>query len=503
MNIAEKYSAYVAQMQKIQDLNSSIALLHWDHEVNAPAKGAARRAGQIATLVSTVHEWTTADELTALVTDLYEHRAELASDEASNICLSWEQIQRAQKLSTAFVTQFSKVKSAASNAWVAARKANDFEVFKPALKELVTMLRQKAALIGYEGHPYDALLEEYERGMTVDKLDMLFKDIRQELVAFAQELKEKGIPTSTDFLTQKYNEDKQWDFGLYLLEQMGYDFEAGRQDRSIHPFTTSFSVTDVRVTTRIIEDKPIEMITSCIHEGGHGLYEQGLQDSYYGLPMGSATSLGIHESQSRIWENNVGLSKSYWTVNYPHLKQLFTEQLDAIDLEHFYKAINQVSPNLIRIQADEIHYHLHVLIRYQIEKGLLDGTIEVDELEAVWNNLYEEYMGVVVPDAINGILQDVHWSEALVGYFPTYSLGSLYAAQFYEQAKRDIPDLEKQISKGDLLPLKKWLNEVIHQYGQKYTSEELCQRITGEGLNFKYFMQSIRDKYVSIYNLPT
>lgn len=499
MNIYEKYSAYVVQMQRIQDLNSSIALLHWDQEVNAPPKGTARRAGQIATLVSTAHSWTTDNTLQDIVKSLYEHRAELTEEEAANVTLSWEAIQKAQKLPNSFVTAYSKVKSAASNAWVAARKANDFQVFVPSLKELVALLREKANLIGYEGHPYNALLDEYERGMTVAKLDVLFGNIRQELVAFAKELKSKNKSTNTDFLNQNYDKDQQWEYGLHLLRQMGYDFEAGRQDRSIHPFTTNFSATDVRVTTRIIENKPLEMISSCIHEGGHGLYEQGLKDKYYGLPMGMATSLGIHESQSRIWENNVGLSKPYWRANYLKLQKLFPEQLMDVNLDTFYKAINQVAPNLIRIQADEIHYHLHILIRYEIEKGLLGGTIEVEHLEKVWNELYQAYMGVEVETPNQGVLQDIHWSEGLIGYFPTYSLGSLYAAQFYQQAKEELPTLEKDIAAGDLLGLKHWLNEKIHQHGQKYTSEELCEQITGEGLNFKYFMEYIRAKYEEIY----
>lgn len=499
MNIYEQYSVYVAEMQRIQDLNSAIALLHWDQEVNAPPKGASRRAGQIATLVSTAHSWTTNETLQDTVKNLYDHREQLTEDEAANVTLSWKAIQKAQKLSNTFVTQFSKAKSAASNAWVAARKANDFQVFVPALKKLVALLKEKANLIGYEGHPYNALLDEYERGMTVDKLDVLFGNIRKELVAFAKELKSKGKSTDTDFLHQNYDKEKQWKYGLHLLRQMGYDFEAGRQDRSIHPFTINFSATDVRVTTRIIENKPLEMISSCIHEGGHGLYEQGLLDKHYGLPMGMATSLGIHESQSRIWENNVGLSKSYWRANYLKLQELFPEHLASVNLDTFYRAINQVAPNLIRIQADEIHYHLHILIRYEIEKGLLDGSIAVEHLEKVWNQLYQEYMGVEVKDANQGVLQDIHWSEALIGYFPTYSLGSLYAAQFYQQAQKELPTLDNDIAAGNLLGLKSWLNEKIHQYGQKYTSEELCEQITGEGLNFKYFMDTLRGKYENIY----
>lgn len=500
-NSQENYQKYVLAMQKIQDLNSATALLHWDAEVNAPTKGAARRASQIATLTATAHEWTTAAELEELINTLYETKNGLSENEAANITLSWEHLQKAKKLSTAFVAQFSTIKSAASNAWVKARKAKDFSLFVNELEALIDQLKQKAALIGYEEHPYDALLDEYEKGMTVAKLDVLFEDVQQQLVAFAKQLRTKGEATENTFLDKDYDEDEQWKLGLFLLEQMGYDFEAGRQDKSVHPFTMSLSATDVRVTTRILRDKPLEMISSCIHEGGHGLYEQGLKDEYYGLPMGMATSLGIHESQSRIWENNVGLSHEYWQANFLRLQQQFPAQLQDITLERFYKAINQVKPNLIRIQADEIHYHLHILIRYQLEKGLIEGSIAVKDLDTVWNKLYQDYMGVAVPDSAQGVLQDIHWSEALFGYFPTYSLGSLYAAQFFAQAEKDLPNLKQEIAQGNLTTLRTWLNENIHQYGQKYTSEELCKRITGEGLNFEYFMKYVNEKYSTIYGL--
>ena len=366
---------------------------------------------------------------------------------------------------------------------------------------MIHLLQEKAELLGYQAHPYDALINEYEKGATVAQLDGLFGDVRKQLVALAKEIREKGRSSDKGFLNRHYDKKKQWDFGIELLAQMGYDFEAGRQDISEHPFTTTFSSGDVRVTTRIEADNPLEMIGSCVHEGGHALYELGLNPDYYGLPLGMATSLGIHESQSRLWENQVGLSFSYWKANFSRLQALFPAALGDVTLMQFYKAINQLVPNYLRTTADEIHYHLHILIRYEIEKGLLDGTYEVESLEQVWNQKYQDFLGVEVPHATCGILQDVHWAEGLFGYFPTYSLGSFYAAQFFAKAGQDIPDLEAQIARGELKNLLKWLRYHIHQHGQKYTSEELCMRITGEGLNLNYFMDYARKKYAAIYSL--
>jgi carboxypeptidase Taq len=302
-------------------------------------------------------------------------------------------------------------------------------------------------------------------------------------------------------LFKTYPKDQQWQYGLDLLKQMGYDFGAGRQDISEHPFTTNFSPLDVRVTTRINEQELMSMIGTCLHEGGHGLYEQGLPSEQYGLPLGYAASLGIHESQSRLWENNVGLSKAYWVANFPALKALYPSQLEGVDVELFYAAINQIQPNFVRVEADELHYHLHVLIRYEIEKGLMEGSMQVENLDKIWNEKYKAFLGLDVPDDKLGILQDVHWSEGLLGYFPTYSLGSFYAAQFFHQASKEIPTLSEQLEAGDSSALLAWLREKIHQYGRQYTSEELCQRITGEGLNLKYFMDYAREKYSKIYQL--
>ena len=282
---------------------------------------------------------------------------------------------------------------------------------------------------------------------------------------------------------------------------MGYDMDAGRQDYAEHPFTTSFSPTDVRITTRVDESNYASMLWSSIHEGGHALYEQGLPEDQYGLPLGAAASLGIHESQSRLWENCVGRSLDFWKFFYPELQKYFPRQLEKVSLDTFYKAMNRVTPSLIRTEADEITYHFHVMIRYEIEKGLMDGSLNPKDLPATWSSLYEKYLGVTPKNDKTGVLQDVHWSHGSFGYFPTYTLGSFYAAQFYMQAKKEIEGLQAQVIKGDFKALLKWLREHVHQYGRRYTSEQLCQKITGKPLDPAYFMSYITEKCAGIYGI--
>jgi carboxypeptidase Taq len=303
------------------------------------------------------------------------------------------------------------------------------------------------------------------------------------------------------FLFQHFPEKEQWAWGMHLIKSLQFDFEKGRQDKSEHPFSTSFSPHDVRITTRIDENDFGNMTWSCIHETGHALYEQGLPAEYYGLPLGEACSYSIHESQSRLWENNVGRSKLFWQHYYPQLQQHFSSQFSNVSLDQFYKGINKVQPSLVRTEADEISYHFHVAIRYELEKRLIEGSLATADIPGFWNEHYKNYLGVDVPDDKRGCLQDVHWSHGSFGYFPTYSLGSFYAAQFYAKAKEEISGLEQQISAGDTGPLLAWLRAKIHKHGRYFTSEELCKEVTGEGLNPVHFMNHAEQKYGAIYLL--
>ena len=494
----QAYDQYVATMRKRADVEYAIGVLSWDKEVNLPDKGATFRSQQVATLSGIAHEIFTAPTFGNLLNNLKEQNGQLDAQQQKNVLLTHKEYQRATKLSKEFVIRKSQAISKAYHAWLKAREANDFKVYQKELTDIVAICREEAELIGYKDHPYDALLDVYEPDARTSDLVVLFKDVRAQLVDFVKELKQQP-QIENGFLFKKYGKKKQWAYGLKALENMGYDFKAGRQDISAHPFTINFSPEDVRVTTRIDEKDFTNMLWSCIHEGGHALYEQGLPTTQYGLPLGSAISLGIHESQSRLWENNVGRSLEYWQAHYGDLQKIFVRNLSKVPLQNFYKGINKIAPNLIRTEADELHYHFHVLIRFEIEKALMEGALEVAELNEVWNAKYKEYMDIEVPDDKRGVLQDIHWSHGSIGYFPTYSLGSFYAAQFFQQAVKDIPNLLADIATGNTQPLFDWLRTNVHQHGQFYNAKELCTKITGEPLNFKYFMEYAKSKFGTIY----
>lgn len=494
------YEKYRKLMRKIADVNYSMAVLGWDQETYMPPKGAAFRGEQLATLAGIAHELSTSEELCYLL-EVLTHDNTLAEKERRNIKHSLKDYKDRKKYTTDFVQTMSRTVSECFNAWQKAKQMNDFRLYAPSLEKLVQLKREECKILGYKDHPYDAMLDQYEPGTKTSDLDVLFKEVRVKLVDFVKYITQQH-QNEESFMFKYYNKDKQWNYGIELLKQMGYDFEAGRQDLSTHPFTTNFNAMDVRVTTRISEQDINEMIWSCVHEGGHALYEQGLNPDDYGLPSGETISLGIHESQSRLWENNVGRSLAYWKANYPNLQKLFPENLKDVNVEDFYKAMNIVKPSLIRTGADELTYHFHVLIRFEIEKALIEGSIEVADLPAYWNKKYKEYLNIDVPSNTEGVLQDVHWSHGSFGYFPTYSLGSFYAAQFYAKANAEIINLEQEIESGNMMPLLRWLRENIHKYGKYYSAKELCVKITGEKLNFDYFMSYVKKKYAFIYSLP-
>lgn len=492
------YEKYRLLLRKIADIQFASGLLNWDQETYMPEKGADTRAQQLSTLSGIAHELSTSNELGELLESLSTDTS-LDAKQQSNIRHSLKSFRDQKKYTTAFVEEMSRTISETFQSWQKAKENNNFQLYAPQLKKLVELKRKEAQLLGFKEHPYDALLDQYEPGATTKELEVLFRDVRDQLVDFVKELASRG-QVQDGFMYQHFDKDLQWKFGLEILQKMGYDFSSGRQDISTHPFTINFGAQDVRVTTRINENDLNEMIWSCIHEGGHALYEQGIPASEYGLPSGEYLSLGIHESQSRLWENNVGRGLPFWKANYPALQTLFPEQLGKVDLNDFYKAMNIVKPSLIRTSADELTYHFHILIRFEIEKALIEGSVQVDELPAIWNSKYKEYLGIDVPNDASGVLQDIHWSHGSFGYFPTYSLGSFYAAQFYHQAEKEIPFLENELAQGNNLVLLHWLREKIHQYGKIYSASEICERITGEKLNFQYFMDYARKKYLEIYS---
>ncbi|MDX2045393.1 MAG: carboxypeptidase M32 [Chitinophagaceae bacterium] len=500
INIAstnDLYSSYREKMQEIADVKFSSAVLQWDQETYLPEKGAATRGRQIATLSEIAHRLFTDKGLGDLLNELVQ-RNDIDDRGKRNVVLTLEDYNKNKKYSPSFVREMSEQVNKTFYVWLEARKNNSFAVMQKELSRLVELKREETHILGYQHHPYDALLNEFEKGCTVVLVDKLFDDLKAPLKNLLDKIISK--PQVDDaFLHQHFDKNAQWKLGLEVLELMGYDFKAGRQDISEHPFTINFNSKDVRVTTRIDEMDFTSMLWSCIHEGGHALYEQGLPEEEYGLPLGEACSFSIHESQSRLWENCIGRSHEFCGALLPRLKNHFPEQLNRVTDKEFYKAINKVQPSLIRTEADELTYHFHIMIRYELEKGLLDGSLETHDIPAYWNEKYSENLDVTVPDDKQGCLQDIHWSHGSFGYFPTYSLGSFYAVQLFESARTAIQGLADDVSTLSFNRLLIWLQQCVYQHGRYYTSEELCNKYTGRPLDSSYFVEYLSRKYAAIY----
>lgn len=492
---------------EIKKINSIAALVQWDQETYMPEGAGAVRAEHLAYLSALSHQKHTSAEFAS---ELARH-VDMKTGEALNqdadrdttrlLYLIWKNYRDASVLPKAFVEELSRHESKSLQVWAKSRQDNDFKAFAPYLKKMVELKRREAGYYGYQTTPLDALLDKFEPQMTAARLDALFGPVRERLVALVKGIRNSGTQIDEEPLSRSFDVDKQWQFGMKVVEAMGFDLNRGRQDRSAHPFTTSFHPSDVRITTRLNEHFFKSALFGTIHETGHGLYEQGLPVDDYGLPFGEPVSFGIHESQSRLWENLVGRSRAFWEHFYPLLTTFFPESLKAIDLDEFYRMINTVTPSLIRVEADEVTYSLHIMLRFEVEKQLIDRNLDVYELPELWNSKMEEYLGVRPPDDKDGVLQDIHWSMGAFGYFPTYALGNLYAAPIMNRIQMDIPDLNEQIKKGKLLPLRDWLLKHIHQKGFRYYAEELIEDLTGQPLSAEPFLNYLESKYSDIYNL--
>ena len=495
-----KYEAFKLHLQKVADITFSGAVLGWDQQVYMPKNGAAFRGQQMATLQALAHEIFVDSKFGDLLQELSTDDT-LGESEQLNVKLVTKDYLRKKKYPNSFVQEHARVCADAFSGWQEARAKNDFSLFEPTLKKIVELKRVEAKFLGYTEHPYEALLEDYEPGLTVKKIDEVFDEVKAELFPFIKQLTGKVRPAS-EFLHKHYAKDKQWNFSEKMVKQMGYDFDSGRADYAPHPFCTTFAPGDVRITIRVDENHFNQMFFAAVHEAGHGLYELGLnQATQYGLPLGQALSLAFHESQSRLWENNIARSQSYWKANFKTLQVAFPENLGTVKMEDFYKAVNRVEPSFIRVEADELTYHAHIYIRYLTEKSLIDGSIEVSDVPKFWNDRYEDYLGIRPPSDSQGCLQDVHWSYGSFGYFPTYSFGSFYAAQLCAQMKKDLPNFINDVESGSMAPLLKWLHDKVHVHGRRYTSSELLTRITGSELKFNYFMDYVREKYGKIYGI--
>ena len=500
-------------MGKIEELKSAVAeivdiqhvvgLLEWDQSTYMPPGGSPARAEQTTTLQKIAHARTVAPETGELLQAAEAEAVSLPndSDEAAMIRQVRRFYDHAVKIPADLVARMARANALAFDKWVEARSRSDFSLFSPHLEEIVALQIEQAQALGYQEHPYDALLDLYEPEMKTRQVREIFARLREGLVPIVHAILGASKQPRTDFLEQAYDVAKQETFSLDLLKGIGYDFQRGRQDKVAHPFTQSFSIGDVRVTNRFLPEMPASSIFSAIHEGGHALYDQGVEPRFERTALENGASTAIHESQSRMWENAVGRSLSFWTHWYPRYQALFPEQLKGISLEQFWRAINAVRASAIRVEADEVTYNLHVLLRFEIETGLIEGSLKVRDLPEIWNTRMREFIGYQPKNDAEGVLQDVHWSLGYFGYFPTYALGTILSLQFFNVAKRDLPDLDEQFAAGDTSSLFGWLKERIWQYGSKYTPVELIQRVAGGPIDPDPFLRYLREKYGALYGI--
>ena len=498
---ANLLSSFKEELGRVIDMQSAIALLQWDQEVYMPPKAAPARGQQLATLAGLAHRMFTGDTMGGMLHELKNLENQLDDDSVALVNETLYDYEQATKLPESFVHKFAVEQSKAYEVWVQARESSDYKQFAPQLAVIVDLLQEKAQYLGYEDSPYDALLQEYERGMTASKLKVLFGELapkQRDLLAGIMNSGNRSIPAWMD---QEWDIDSQWAFSLEVLKDIGYDFEAGRQDKSIHPFTTNFDLYDVRVTTRLNNKELFSGLTGTIHEGGHALYEQGFLPQDQRSTLAQGISLGIHESQSRMWENMIGRSLPFWNHYTPKMQRHYPGQLDDLTPDDIYRAINHVAPSFIRVEADECTYNLHVIVRFEIEVDLIERKLNVNDIPEAWNEKMHAYLGVSVPNDRLGCLQDIHWSHGSMGYFPTYALGNIYAAQLFEKMQIDMPNLYDHFEAGDFKPILQWLRKNVHQVGRRKGAEELITSLTGKALDIAPFMNYLENKYHHLYRI--
>lgn len=501
MTTSDAYTELRARLQDIQNLRAAAAVLEWDQEVCMPPRGAAARGRQLATLTALAHARFTAPETGELITRVRDVEAQLDADQQAWLAAAAYNYDRATRIPESFMRRFAETKSAAYHGWLEARRQSDFQHFLPHLEALVALAREKAERLGYAGEAYDALLEDYERGMTAAQLRALFAVLADRQSRLAARIRNAPVHPDMDWMDQDWPIDRQWSFTERVLRDMGYDFEAGRQDKSAHPFTTSFSIGDVRVTTRLNTQEFFSALFGSIHEGGHALYEQGYRADDEGTLLADAPSLGMHESQSRLWENIIGRSLAFWRHYLPALRDAFPGQMDTMSPEKLYASANRVAPSLIRVEADECTYNLHIILRFELETALVSGALAAADVPDAWNEKMRQYLGIDVPDDARGCLQDIHWSHGAFGYFPTYALGNLYAAQLYDAMCAQMPDLSEQIEAGRFDGIRDWLRAQVHRVGRRKTAVALINDVCGAAPTPEPFLHYLESKYSELYAL--
>jgi carboxypeptidase Taq len=491
-----------ARIREVADLRHAADLLEWDERVCMPSGGAPTHGEMLSTVRKLAHEQFTAAEVGRLLDAAAREVASADPDADSTrlVAVTARDYRKATQVPAAFVAEQAEVVSAAQHAWGEARAKNDFASFRPHLERVIALKRQYINFFPPADHPYDVLLDDFEPGMKTGEVKVILDELRSGQVELLRAIAAR--PQIDDgCLRVTYAEADLYKFAVEVITKFGFDWERGRQDKSTHPFATAIGSNDVRITTRFMDRYPFSLLFGTMHETGHALYDQGVSRAHHRTQLEGGASLGVHESQSRLWENLVGRSRPFWEHFYPALQERCPTQLRSVPLDHFYRAINKVQPSLIRVEADEATYNLHVMMRVELEIALVEGKLDVPGLPAAWNNRMEEYLGVCPPDDTTGVLQDIHWSAGLLGYFATYTLGNLISAQLWERFGAVYPERDAAIRRGDFSKLLSWLRSEVHQYGRKYQPQELVQRAAGSKIDPGPYLRYLRGKCGEIYGI--
>jgi carboxypeptidase Taq len=499
----DAYDALLGELRELKIISSIHSVLNWDEQTHLPPKAAEYRAEQVAYLAAMVHRRFTSPKVGELLATLESSDLvkDADGDPAVNVRETRRAYDRAVKVPESLVKEQSRLAILAQPAWVEARKHADYAAFAPWLTKTLDLKKQEVQCLGYDEHPYDALLDDYEKGATTAQITQVFGQLREPLVDLIHRIGESKRRTPVEILQRRFPRDAQEKLARDAATAIGFDFDAGRLDVSVHPFSSSLGPHDSRITTRYDENGFGDALFGVLHETGHALYNQGLPNEYYGTPRGSYVSMGIHESQSRLWENLVGRSRSFWKYLMPKARTAFPEALAGVSDDDWYRAINDVRPSFIRVEADETTYNLHIMLRFELEQAMIAGTLAVDDIPAAWNEKMQKYLGLTPPDAAKGVLQDIHWSFGGIGYFPTYTLGNLYASQFFEQARTDLGDLDAQFARGEFRPLLDWLRAKVHGQGQRYRSRELVRHVTGRAPSAEPLLAHLHRKAQDVYGV--
>ncbi len=484
-------------------LSANQALLEWDQQTKLPAGATEFRSQQITYFAGEIHRRRTDPRLGELLEQLSqtELAADPHSDAGATIREMKKEFDKKVKVPTKLVEALAQATSRGQSIWMDAHKSNEFARFSPTLASIFKLKKEEADALGFEECPYDALLDQFEPEAKTREVALVLEALRRDLVPLVAEITERKVELPVEILKRNYPQQAQERFARQVSAKIGFDYQRGRLDTTHHPFCTELGPHDCRITTRFDESSFSMAFFGTLHEAGHGMYEQGLRSEYYGLPPGQYCSLGVHESQSRLWENLVGRRLSFWQHFFAHAQDHFPQSLQDVALTDFYRAINEVRPSLIRVEADEATYNLHIIIRFQLEQEIINGQLEVDDLPTAWNEKYLEYLGVKPANDSEGLLQDIHWSAGLVGYFPTYTLGNLLASQLFQTAENELGDLDLMFRMGEFQPLWNWLKKKVYQMGRRYPSSELSTKITGSPLSHNDLIAQLRLKLTPIYGL--